>query len=55
MLVDSVFVTATNGHVRIQMGMYVVMLDPDTAMEMSQRLKVMVNQARRQRRGQKRA
>ena len=55
MLVDCISVTATNGHVRVQMGMYVVMLDPDTAMELSQRLKVMVNQARRQRRGQKRA
>ena len=52
---DYIFVTAMQGYVRVQVGMHVVMLDPNTAMELSQRLKVMVNQARRQRRGQKRA
>ena len=52
---DYIFVTAMQGYVRVQVGINVVMLDPNTAMELSQRLKVMVNQARRQRRGQKRA
>lgn len=54
---DYIFVTAMQGYVRVQIGTNVVMLDPNTAMELSQRLKIMVNQARRQerrrRRGQK--